>query len=108
MHVERTREVEASDPDADGMYDYHYEYDLYRFIEGNTCFIARSYADTLDEAHFLSIEVNGKRRLLSDADLSHALFLSALAHLGSLGKVHLNWLSGRGNGYEAVPSRGAG
>lgn len=107
MHVECVRQVDASEPDADGTYEYHYEYDVYRFTQDGICFVARSYTDTADEAHFLCLESDGQRRLLVDADLGHRLFLAAAAHLRDVGKAHLNWLSGRGNGYEAVPSRRA-
>lgn len=103
MHVERTRHIDASEPDEAGMHEYHYEYDAYRFIDGAVCLAARSYVDQPEEAHFLGIEVNGRSRILVDSDLTHPLFLAAQAHLHAEGKTHLNWLSGRGNGYEAVP-----
>lgn len=106
MHVECVREVDASEPDVDGAYEYHYEYDVYRFAQDGVCFVARSYTDTPDEAHFLGVESNGRARRLADADLDHPLFLAAAAHLRGAGKAHLNWLSGRGNGYEPVPQRG--
>ncbi|RYF38476.1 MAG: hypothetical protein EOO27_50750 [Comamonadaceae bacterium] len=102
MQVERTHHIDASEPDDAGMYDYHYEYDLYRFSDGVRCFTARSYVHQPGEAHFLGIEVRGKPRLLVDADLAQPLFLSALDHLQAHGKTDLRWLSGRGNGYEAV------
>jgi hypothetical protein len=108
MHVECVREVDASEPDADGAYEYHYEYDVHRFTEDGVCFVARSYTDTPDEAHFLCIECDGRRRLLADADLDHPLFLAAAAHLRGIGKGQLNWLSGRGNGYEPLPRRAPG
>lgn len=84
------------------MYEYHYEYDIYRFSDGVRCLTARSYVDQPGEAHFLSIELRGKSRLLVDRDLSQALFLSALEYLQAQGKTDLRWLSGRGNGYETV------
>ncbi|WP_449465474.1 hypothetical protein [Stenotrophomonas humi] len=104
MQIERVRQLDSSDPDESGMYDYHYEYDIYRFTEGPISFIARSYTDKPDEAHFLSIETDGSRRLLVDADLKHPLFNVAKSHLRSEGKTDLHWLSGRGDGYEPVPS----
>lgn len=106
MHVECVRETDASEPDADGMYEYHYEYDVYRFSEEGVCFVARSYTDMPDEAHFLGAEWSGRYRRLDEADLRHPLFLAAAAHLRGIGKVQLNWLSGRGNGYEPVPRHG--
>lgn len=104
MHIERVRQIDSSDPDESGMYDYYYEYDIYRFTDGPECFVARSYIDEPDEAHFLRIEINGSPRTLVDADLTHPIFLLAQSHLRSEGKVHLRWLSDRGDGYESVPA----
>ncbi|RNF86235.1 hypothetical protein [Montanilutibacter psychrotolerans] len=104
MHIECTRQLDASDPDASGNYEYYYEYDMYRFTDGAICFVARSYTDEPDEAHFLRIELDGTPRPMTDSDLARPLFLAAQAHLHGAGKVHLRWLSGRGNGYEPVPS----
>lgn len=101
MNVETTHHVDASEPDADGMHSYHYEYDLFSFSDGLVTLIARSY-DNETEAHFLSIEIDGEARLLADADLRMPLFAGAVAHLHSIGKQQINWLSGRGNGYEPV------
>lgn len=103
MHVERTRHIDASEPDEAGMHEYYYEYDIYRFIDGAVSFAARSYTDQPGEAHFLGIQVNGQDRSMVDADLAHPLFLAAQAYLRGEGKIELNWLSGRGNGYEPVP-----
>nr|WP_283161856.1 hypothetical protein [Xanthomonas nasturtii] len=105
VHVERTRHCDCSAPDASGAVDYEYEYDIYRFVDGVRCLFARSYTDTPDEAHFLSIDVGGKSRLLKVADLLDPLCAFAQAHLRREGKRQLHWLSGRGNGYEPVPAR---
>ena len=103
MDVTVTHHVDASEPDAQGAYEYYYEYDLYRFGDGGNALIARSYTGTGDEAHFLSIELRGVARLLRAADLKTPLFADAAAHLRAAGKLKLSWLSGRGNGYEPVP-----
>ena len=103
MHVERTHHIDASEPDDAGMYEYHYEYDLYRFSNEAICFTARSYVDQPGEAHFLGVLVSGHSRMMVDADLAHPLFLSALAYLHGHGKNDVRWLSGRGNGYESIP-----
>jgi hypothetical protein len=42
MNVEHTHEIDADEPDANGMHEYYYEYDDYRFTEGKKSFIARS------------------------------------------------------------------
>ena len=105
MQVERTHHIDASEPDDAGMHEYHYEYDIYRFVDETACFVARSYTDQPTEAHFLGVQVDGRDRLLTDADLAHPLCLAAQDYLRGEGKIELNWLSGRGNGYEAVPFR---
>lgn len=103
MIVECTRHLDASEPDGAGMYDYHYEYDIYRFTDGAVCFAARNYVERVEEAHFVSVEVKGTSRRLINADLAHPLFLAAVAHFRGEGKTDLHWLSGRGNGYEPIP-----
>ncbi|ASK96984.1 hypothetical protein KWH01_11385 [Xanthomonas campestris pv. merremiae] len=96
--------VDCSAPDASGALEDAYEYDIYRFVDGERCLIARSYIDTPSEAHFLSIDVAGESRLLKDADLLESLWLFAQAQLRREGKLQLCWLSGRDNGYEPVPA----
>lgn len=103
MHIERTRQVDASEPDDTGAYEYYYEYDIYRFTDGPICLVARSYTDEPDEAHFLRIETDHGARPLVAADLAHPLLLAALNHLRADGKVHVRWLGGRGDGFELVP-----
>ncbi|WP_407353306.1 hypothetical protein [Luteimonas sp. R10] len=103
MHVERTRHVDASDPDDAGTYDYHYEYDIYRFSDDALCITARSYVDEPDEAHFLGVVAHGHARKMVDSDLAQPLFIAASAYLRAHGKKDLLWLSGRGDGYEPVP-----
>lgn len=104
MHIDCTRQVDASEPDASGHYAYYYEYDMYRFTDDAICFVARSYTDEPGEAHFLRIELDGNPRVMTDSDLARPLFLAAVAHLHLAGKVRLRWLSGRASGYESVPS----
>lgn len=97
-----THHVDADEPDEHGGCHYYYEYDVYGFSEGDVTLMARAYVDSADEAHFLSVTLCGKRRLLRDADLETPLFLEAVAYLRNVGKHKLTWLSGRGNGYEPV------
>lgn len=103
MQVVTTHQIDASEPDAQGQYEYYYEFDSYRFSEGRDTLFARSYTDAPEEAYFLSIERGGKSRLLRDADLETPLFVHAADHLRAAGKRTLTWLSGRGNGYEPLP-----
>jgi hypothetical protein len=105
MQIERIHHIDSSEPDESGMYEYYYEYDIYRFTDGPICFFATSYTDTPDQAEFRSAETNGSRRFLKRSDLKHPLFLSAVSHLRSEGKAHILWLSRRkGNSYEALPT----
>lgn len=102
MNVVVTHHIDASDGNVQGSYDYYYEYDVYRFSELGETLVARSYADTPDEAHFLRWESHGNVRLLRDCDLKSALFAQAVTHLRRAGKKTLSRLSGRGDGYEPV------
>lgn len=105
MNVVTTHHIDTDEPDAhdvQGECSYYCEYDVYGFSEGDITLIARGYVDSEDEAHFLSVEVRGKRRLMRDADLKTPLFIAAAAYLRDAGKNKLTWLSGRGNGYEPV------
>jgi hypothetical protein len=104
MHIECTRQLDASELDEQGCYSYYYEYDLYRFTDGPVCLVARSYTDEPEEAHFLCIEEEGRRRMLVNADLKRPLFVTAQAHLRAAGKTRVRWLSGRKDGFESVPS----
>jgi len=104
MHIERIRHIDASEPDESGIYEYYYEYDLYRFTAGAECFVARSYTNEPDEAHFLRIETDGQPRTIVDGDLIHPLLIAAQDYLHAEGKAQLSWLSGRGNGYEPLLS----
>lgn len=105
LRVERSHHVDEAPPDADGLQDYHYAYDIYRFSDGTRVLYARSYADTPKHAHFLNAEVRGRMRPLRPADLRTPLLRAAAQHLCQAeGKRDLAWLSGRGNGYEPVPA----
>ena len=105
MKIKTTHHVDAGEPDAEGACDYRYEYDLYFFSEDEVAVVARSYIDDPEEAHFLRMEIDGKPQLMKRADLRRPLLVSAARHLRAAGKKRLNWLSGRGDGYESVVFR---
>jgi hypothetical protein len=67
MKIEQDHQIDASEPDAAGMYDWYYEYDVYRYSEGERTLVARSYTDTSDEAHFLRYEVQAKHLPIAQA-----------------------------------------
>jgi hypothetical protein len=102
MDVTTTHHIDSSEPDAQGKYEWRYEYDLYRFSDGEIALVVRSYVYKADEAHFLRLEIAGEHRMLRNDDLSLPLFIESVRYLRNAGKRKLQWLSGRGNGYEVV------
>lgn len=100
MRVSIDHHVDASDTDADGMHDWHYEYDVYRFSQGWRSFVARAYTHEPGKAAFLSREVKVfgfyRHRLLSSADLTSSLFGDAVAHLRGLGVTSFDRLTNTG------------
>ena len=102
MNVQVTHHVDAGEQDANGMYDYFYEYDIYEFSDGRESLIARSYTDTPLQAHFLRIANNGKGRRLCRKDLAGKLFHDAIAYLRQKGKAELYWLSNGPVTYEPI------
>ncbi|MBK6726372.1 MAG: hypothetical protein IPG63_03790 [Xanthomonadales bacterium] len=106
MRVDRTRHIDSSEPDASGMLDYYYEYDIYRFVEGAECLVARSYTDSPQEAHFLRWELGSQQRSLQRSDFARPVAFAAEAFLRSEGKIELKWLGEQGT-YERLPARQA-
>jgi hypothetical protein len=102
MKVECTHRVDASERDTDGEYDWYYEYDIYRFTEGDRTLIARSYTDTSSEAHFLHFEVQSRPVRLTTQDTKDPLLLEAATFLKSLGKKRLEFLGPEG--YAPLPT----
>jgi hypothetical protein len=89
-----SRHIDAGTRDADGYYDYYYEYDLFEYSLGSRMLLARSYTDTPAEAHFLTIREGGaEARTLTRADTRSALFRQAARDLRARGKTELTWLA---------------
>ena len=93
LQVECSHHIDASEPDAEGFYEYYYEYDIYRFTLGNLSLVVRSYSDTSAQASVLRLETAGKSRALQLKDLQRPLLLQAKAHLHTLGKQDLRWFN---------------
>jgi hypothetical protein len=102
MKVETSCHTDASNPDSRGMYEYYYEYELYRFSEGAVAFVACSYVHEPEAANLLRIEIDGSSRPLTVDDMRRPLLHHVLNYLRGTGKRRLTWLSGRGSGYEPV------
>jgi hypothetical protein len=100
MRVESSHHIDSSEPDEAGLYEWRYEYDLIKFIEAELVLVARSYADSPEEAHLLRIEERNAVRGVTTADLSGPLAVQAIAYLRNIGKKSVNWLGSKG--YVAV------
>ncbi|HEY0597010.1 hypothetical protein [Sphingopyxis sp.] len=100
MRVNVDHYVDASDPDADGLHDWYYEYDIYRFSQAGRSFVARAYTDEPRKVAFLAHEVKilgfRRHRLLNSADLRSSLFVAALAHFRRLGMTSIDRLTEAG------------
>ena len=96
MKVEQTHHIDASDRDANGLYDWYYEYHLYRFSDGERTLVARSYTDGTEEAHFLRFEVQKKPLGVTAKDIDDPLLKQATLHLRSIGKVSIKYLGPEG------------
>lgn len=105
MKVEISHHVDASEADAEGFHDYHYEYDVFVFSEATTSFVVRAYTEDEDKAHFVAREEAGQRHLLTERDLLHPLFLQAQAHLHALGKTDLSWLDSDRSAYRSLDAK---
>ena len=93
MQVEFSHHIDASEADAEGFYEYYYEYDIYRFTLGGLSLVVRSYSDTCEQASVLRLEEAGKSRPLQPKDLKSPLLQQAREHLQSLGKQDLRWFN---------------
>lgn len=102
MRVECSHHIDASEADAEGFYEYYYEYDIYRFRLGNLSLVVRSYSDTSAQANVLRLEEAGKSRPLQPKDLKNPLVQQAREHLQSLGKQELRWLNPRHARYDPL------
>jgi hypothetical protein len=102
MRVECEHKVDASEAGADGSHEYFYEYDLYRFIDGDLTLVARSYIDEPRRAYFLRTEHHGQTAFLDVDDLRGALAQQARSHLAARGKSEFFWLDPRCGGYVAL------
>jgi hypothetical protein len=96
MKIEQTHQIDCSERGADGKYDWYYEYDIYRFTQDDRTLVARSYKDTIEEAHFLRLEVQAKSVEITAKNMSEPLFKQALLHLRSIGKMKVEYLGPEG------------
>lgn len=103
MTVEVSHHIDASEPDAEGFYDHHYEYDVFEFTDGVVTFLARAYSHETEKAGMMTRTEVKRHHLLTKRDLRHPLFLKAAAYLRAVGKSDLDWLDKRSRAYVPLP-----
>lgn len=91
MNIDKSHHIDKSEPDADGMYEYYYDYYIYEFTEGNLKLIARSYENE-PEAQFLGLEKDGEKAFLSKSILNEPLLQQAIEHLKKEGASSISYL----------------
>ncbi len=107
MTVEVSHHIDASEPDAEGFCDYHYEYDVFEFTDGVVTFLARAYSDEPEKVAMMTRTEGKGYRHLTRRDVHHSLFLEAAAYLRTVGKSDLDWLDRRSGAYVPLtPDRG--
>ena len=102
MHVERTHYVDRIPEDPALPALQRYEYDLFRFSEGDEVLVARSYSFDQSGAHFLRRESGSEHFGLTRKDTTTSLFLSAVSYLQGVGMSEVQWLNIEGEGYESL------
>lgn len=102
MQVECHHHIDAGEQDAEGFYDYYYEYDLYHFSLGGFRLVVRSYSDTSTEASLLRLEAAGKVQKLQYKDLARPVVQQAVAYLHQQGKLRIRWFNPQSARYESV------
>lgn len=96
MDVNITQKVDKGEREANGKYDFYYEFEVFEFSESDLCYVARSYKDESSEAHFLRKKISGKVGQIKSNDLKAPLFLEATKYLRQKGKTTLKYLGDKG------------
>ena len=102
MKVEVTREIDCSEVDENGFYDWYYEYDIYQFFNNGLLEVsARSYTDESKEVSIMSIE--GKEPIKPN-DLGSPFLIKVLSYLIKSEKKEKIKYFGQG-GYSCVQTQ---
>jgi hypothetical protein len=90
-----------------GKDEFRYEFDAFRYSDGETTLVARSYSDEPHSASFLSVDTGAGEELLTEATFQTELFRVSAEHLRGLGKKNLYWLNASADDgtYSRVPER---
>lgn len=102
MQVQCSHHIDASDPDANGDYEYYYEYDIFLFSEGELTLQARSYSDESRSVSLMGLKQAGKHRTLEYKDLQRPLVQQAVDYMRNAGKTEVRWFNLQYARYEPV------
>jgi hypothetical protein len=101
--IARTHHVDADEPDASGMVDWRYEYDLITLqTSGGLEVTVRTYTDQPRQAGLMQFRLHGEGVGLGDVKNSHSDAVAAIASfLRQEGFESVVWLGGQS--YVEVP-----
>jgi len=91
MNVDKSHHIDKSEPDANGMYEYYYDYHLYEFSQDDFKLTARRYTNE-SEAHFLGLVSAGEKAFLSKSILNKPLLHLAMEYLKNEGTRTFSYL----------------
>jgi len=100
MEVIKTHEVDASEKDSQGHYDYYYEFDEYQFKDSNSIYHARCYMEEPNSVNFSGVTRDNTRQLVTQTDIKSPAFKKAVEHLKNEGKITIEVLTE--SGYQAI------
>jgi len=105
MKVSCKHQIDASERDENGLYDWYYEYDLYEFQIGPIEVIACSYIDEPNEVSILSIIEDGAKLFpIKPSDIGKPELIQVLAYLKNTKHMKIFKYLGS-KGYSSVQSQ---
>jgi hypothetical protein len=101
MKINIQHHIDSGEKDADGYYDYYYEFDVFTFYEGSFSLYARSYIEDSVLVSFVNSTRDEKVVFLTAADFKKPFFIEACTYLHAIGKQQFQYLDQK-QGYVAV------
>ena len=91
MIIETKHQIDSSEINENGYYDYYYEYDDYTFTLDDRALVARVYTDELESAYFKRFELDEEIYSITKNDLRKPIFIEAIRYLRQEGKTKFFW-----------------
>jgi hypothetical protein len=101
MKISLQHHIDNGEKDADGNYDFYYEFDVFSFSEGSFSLYARSYIEDSALVSFTNSTRDEKVIFLTAADFKKPFFIEACTYLHAIGKQQFQYLDKK-QGYVAV------